>query len=82
MTGPILVFFLLVVSMTAAVVLWAANLRLLRVEASPFPKAALFPVLTPVHSWRHGGRYLPVLFVLAVGFYLLGWVIWLGTGVP
>ena len=74
MTPVLTLFTALTLTLTALVALYAASVRHVVKHASPFPRAAIVPVLTPLHTWRLGARALTIATVSCAALYVALWI--------
>lgn len=74
MSPTLTLFAALTITLTTLVALYAVSVRHVAKHVSPFPRAALVPVLTPVYTWRGGARALTIVTVCSAALYLLLWL--------
>jgi hypothetical protein len=74
MTPTLTLFVALTLTLATLLVLWARSVLYVARHASPFPRRALVPLLTPVHTWRLGGRGLAIATTVAAFLYGIIWI--------
>lgn len=74
MTVPLSLFLALTLASSILVILYVASVRLVASRVSPFPRRAIVPLLTPVHTWRLGARALTVATASTALLYALLWL--------
>jgi len=73
MSPTLTLFAALTITLTALVALYALSVRHVAKHTSPFPRAALVPVVTPLYTWRGGARALTIVTVATAVLYVLLW---------
>lgn len=74
MTPAVTLFAALTLTLTSLVALYAASVRHVVKNESPFPRLALVPVITPIHTWRLGARALTIATVSCAALYVALWL--------
>jgi Trk-type K+ transport system membrane component len=74
MTPAVTLFAALTITLTTLVALYAASVRHVVKNESPFPRLALVPLITPVHTWRLGARALTIATVSCATLYVVLWI--------